>query len=157
MGSGKGSGMGGAAAAPRISSGGAPADADQHVAASMLLCEPAGGTPAGADQHVAALDVPAGGALAGADQHVAGLFDELGEPAGGTLLDSVPMLRARKRQRLSALRVLSAFRARERDGEKPLLQVSPPYVPTWVEPTLRVSEVVEPLPRSAWLPRFPTA
>jgi hypothetical protein len=65
--------MGGAAAAPRISSGGAPADADQHVAASMLLCEPAGGTPAGADQHVAArmlLDEPAGGALAGADQHV---------------------------------------------------------------------------------------
>ena len=149
--------MGGAAAAPRISSGGAPAGADQHVAASMLLCEPAGGAPAGADQHVAArmlLDVPAGGALAGADQHVAGLFDELGEPAGGTLLDSVPMLRARKRQ--SALRVLSAFRARERDGEKPMLQVSPPYVPTWVELTPRVSEEVEPLPRSAWLPRtFP--
>ena len=65
--------MGGASAAPRISSGGAPADADQHVAASMLLCEPAGGAPAGADQHVAArmlLDEPAGGALAGADQHV---------------------------------------------------------------------------------------
>jgi hypothetical protein len=81
----------------------------------------------------------------------------LGEPAGGTLLDSVPMPRARERQQLSALRVLSAFRARKRDGEKPLLQVSPPYVPTWVEPTLRVSEVVEPLPRSAWLPRVPTA
>jgi hypothetical protein len=65
--------MGGAAAASRISFGGAPAGADQHVAASMLLCEPAGGAPAGADQHVAArmlLDEPAGGALAGADQHV---------------------------------------------------------------------------------------